>query len=100
EEDVVADLHDARELALADIARGRPDHLEVRQRLVEGLPRARADEAQLSRLDHLRVARHGRGEVLDAALCQHRAQLRASLERDRRALDDDAWLRLRALEEP
>ena len=68
EEHVVADLDDARELALADVARRRRDQLEQRRASSKAVFGPGADEGELARLDHLGVAGHRRGQVLDAVL--------------------------------
>ncbi len=60
EEDVVADLHDTRELALADIAHTLAQRLHIGERLVDGRLVARGDDAETAGLDHLGVAAHGR----------------------------------------
>ena len=62
EEDVVADLHDARELALADVADPLAQGLQVRERLLIGGPAARDDDAEPSSLDHLAVSTDRRGQ--------------------------------------
>jgi len=89
EEDVVADLDDARELALADVARRRCDHLQVRKRGVECGARSRAHERQPAGLDDLRVAGDGSRKQIDAAREKRLPQLGRSFERNRRTFDDE-----------
>src|SRR5450759_4386513 len=90
EEHVVADLHDTGEFALADVARGRRDEPEQRRHLVKHRLGPRADETQLSGLDHLGVARHRRRKHLRAVLRQNAAQLGRAFERNRGTFDHDA----------
>jgi hypothetical protein len=56
EEDVVADLAEAGQFALADIADAATESLEIADHLVIGLFRSRGDDAQLAGLDHLAVS--------------------------------------------
>ena len=84
---VVADLGDAREFALTNVARAGAEHVEERPRLLIGLFRAGSDDRQLAGLDHFRVAAHRRREIVDALRAQHLAKLGGAFQRDRRALD-------------
>src|SRR5687768_1267746 len=65
EHHVVADLGDASELALADVARAGAHHVEVRLRLLVRRLRARDDEGQLPCLDDLCIPADRRRQVLD-----------------------------------
>src|SRR3990172_9330615 len=79
EQHVVADLGDPRQLALADVARALPHQVEERARgLIRGF-RAGNDERELARLDDLGVPAHRRGEGLDPARGEDRAELRRPL---------------------
>jgi len=62
EVDVVADLHDARLLAVAHIGDAAAEHVEIRCRPVESLLRAGHDDAELAGADDLRIAADGRRE--------------------------------------
>ena len=85
----MADLDDARELALADIADAGAEAFEIGPRRVERRLGAGDDEAELARLDHLAVAADRRRQQMRAALFRRRAQLGRGLLRHRRAVDQD-----------
>ena len=92
--DVVADLRDARQLAVAHIARASAEHVEKRPGVFVGPFRPGGDNGELAGLDHLGVAADRRSKVFDAFLLQHRAQLSRAVERDGRAFDHHAGFRL------
>src|SRR6185436_17865527 len=68
---VVADLGDARKLALADVARADAHHVEVRLGLFICRFGPGHHEGELSRLDDFRIPTHGCGEVLHYLCDQH-----------------------------
>ena len=79
-QDVVRDLADAGEIALADIGDAvARDRLEIGLRHLEGVGRTRDDAAQLACLDGLAVAADRRCEQRDIP----RGQLRADAPRTR-----------------
>ena len=75
EQQVVADLHHSRELALAHVGYPPADRLEVALGNVECLAGPGRDDGELARLDHLAVAADGRSEHVHA----HRRRLRTNL---------------------
>ena len=104
EHDVVRDLADAREFAVADVGHaGRREHLDHRHDGLAGGFRAGNDRRQLAGLDHLGVAatpapRRSRRRVLEASCgCRRNPRPRWSSSRRRssaacRCAGDDAVL--------
>jgi hypothetical protein len=90
EHDVVRDLADARELAVADIGdAARGEHLDQRHHRLAGRFGARDDGGELAGLDDLGVAAHRRGDELGAELLELVADRGGFLDRDGRAIDHD-----------
>ena len=90
EHDIVRDLADAREFAVADIGHAaRREDLDQRHGDLAGGFRARHDGGQLAGLDHLGIAAHRRGDEIGVELLELVADLGGFLDRDGRAIDDD-----------
>ena len=88
EHDVVRDLADARELAVADVGHAlRREHFDQRHRDLGVGFRARHHRRQLAGLDHLGIAGHRRGDEAHALLGQPLADVGGFLDRNRRAVD-------------
>ncbi len=91
EHDVVRDLADAREFAVADIGDARRrEHLDHLLDLAERRLGSGADRRQLAGLDHLGVAGDRRADVVGAAILQPLADGDQFLDRDGRAVDEHA----------
>ena len=90
EHDVVRDLADAREFAVADIGHAaRREHLDQRHGGLAGRLRAGDDGGELAGLDDLGVAAHRRGDEIGAELLELVADRGGFLDRDGRAIDHD-----------
>jgi hypothetical protein len=89
EHQVVSDLDESRDLALADVRRTLAKVVEQVLDLVKGDLGARDDEAERTGLDDLAVPADRRGEEVDAELGRGRAHRCGGLHRDRRGVDDD-----------
>jgi hypothetical protein len=94
EEEIVAELDDAGELAVADIGGAGAQQVQVRLRRAERVGGPGDGQCQLAGARHPGVAHHRRGQQRGAALRQLAADVPGGLHRDRGAVHHDRRCRL------